>query len=123
VVHVAAHSFTPVLEGVNRTADVGFLYDPARPGEVAFATRWRDALARRRPDLNLRRNYPYLGYGDGLTRRLRREHPADCYVGLELEVNQRFPLQSGSPWRALRAALLDSLREALRGFRLSASAR
>jgi len=41
VIHVAVHSFTPTLRGVRRNADVGLLYDPARPGELALARRWR----------------------------------------------------------------------------------
>ena len=50
VVHVASHSFTPELNGHVRTADIGMLYDPGRPGEVAFATAWIDALRARRSD-------------------------------------------------------------------------
>ena len=34
VIHVSSHSFTSELNGKVRTADVGLLYDPARPGEV-----------------------------------------------------------------------------------------
>ena len=33
VLHVSIHSFTPVLRGEKRRADLGFLYDPSRPGE------------------------------------------------------------------------------------------
>ena len=49
VVHIASHSFTPELNGHVRTADVGMLYDPGRPGEVEFATAWLDALGRADP--------------------------------------------------------------------------
>ncbi|NUZ06694.1 N-formylglutamate amidohydrolase [Piscinibacter koreensis] len=111
--HIASHSFVPELDGEVRHADVGFLYDPARPGEVAFAAAWRAALRTRRRDLLLRRNYPYQGKGDGLTSTLRKRHPPDRYVGLELEVNQRFMLEGGRAWHDIRAALVDSLREAL----------
>jgi predicted N-formylglutamate amidohydrolase len=113
VVHIASHSFTPELKGHVRTADVGFLYDPRRPGEVDFSNRWFGALKARRGDLRLRRNYPYLGRSDGLTFRLRREHPPERYVGIELEVNQRFVERGGPPWPGIRASLIDSLREAL----------
>ncbi len=88
-IHVASHSFTPELNGQVRTADVGLLYDPARPGEVSFSAAWLAALARSDPGLRLRRNYPYLGTSDGLTMALRRRHPPERYVGIELEVNQR----------------------------------
>jgi predicted N-formylglutamate amidohydrolase len=60
VVHVSSHSFTPVLNGSVRSADVGLLYDPARPGETALCARWKDSLARRSL-LHVRRNYPYAG--------------------------------------------------------------
>jgi hypothetical protein len=98
---------------VVRTADVGFLYDPARPGEVALATRWLEALRALRPDLRLRRNYPYLGKSDGLTFRMRRRYPPETYVGIELEVNQQFVRAGGRPWAALRRAVVNSLRDAL----------
>jgi predicted N-formylglutamate amidohydrolase len=113
VLHIASHSFTPQLKGRVRTADVGFLYDPRRPGEVDFSSRWFTALQALRADLRLRRNYPYLGRSDGLTFRLRREHPPERYVGIELEVNQRFVEQGGPAWPGLRASLVASLREVL----------
>ncbi len=46
------------------------------------------------PELRLRRNYPYQGRGDGLTASLRKHHPDAAYVGIELEVNQRFVEQA-----------------------------
>lgn len=39
--------------------------------------------------------------------------PPQCYVGIELEVNQKFFQQCGTPWRALSADLIASLRQAL----------
>ena len=89
VVHVAAHSFTPVLNGEHRRADVGLLYDPARRPERAFCAAWLAALADALPDLTVRRNSPYRGNTDGLTTALRRRHAARDYVGIEVEVNQR----------------------------------
>jgi len=112
VIHVSSHSFTPVLGGKVRRADVGLLYDPGRRGEVALCARWKAALAVRDPALRVRRNYPYAGKGDGLTAYLRRRFPAKAYVGIELEVNQRIVLAKGRPWAALRGALVDSLRMA-----------
>ena len=114
VIHIASHSFTPVMAGVVRRADVAWLYDPKRAGESALAKRWMAELARRAPDLRLRRNYPYQGSGDGLATLLRRRFPGAAYVGIELEVNQRFVAQGGAPWHALRADLVASLQAALR---------
>ena len=113
VVHIASHSFTPELNGQVRTADVGMLYDPGRPGEVAFATAWIGALRRADPTLRLRRNYPYIGKSDGVAQVLRRVHPADRYVGLELEVNQRYVEVGGAEWPKLRRTLVETLAVAL----------
>ena len=40
------------------------------------------------PDLRVRRNYPYVGYADGLTTYLRTRFAAKLYAGLEIEINQ-----------------------------------
>jgi predicted N-formylglutamate amidohydrolase len=109
VVHVASHSFTPELEGVVRQADVAWLYDPRRAGECALAARWLAALKNARPDLTLRRNYPYEGKGDGLTALLRKRYSDASYVGIELEVNQRFVMAGGPAWSALRADIVQAL--------------
>ncbi len=113
VLHLGLHSFTPVLDGESRDVDVGFLYDPARGRERAVARAWAAALRRARPDLRVRMNRPYRGTSDGLTTSLRALLPAARYAGIELEVNQAFPLGDAGRWRGLRAALLDALRAAI----------
>lgn len=113
VVHVASHSFTPELNGVVRRADVAWLYDPRRAGETALAAQWQSALRQRRPELKLRRNYPYEGKGDGLTSLLRKRHAPEQYVGIELEVNQRFVMEGGQAWTALRADIIEALADVL----------
>lgn len=85
VQHLSIHSFTPVLAGRIRTADLGLLYDPANAGEREFCARWQGLLAKR--GWRVRRNYPYLGKTDGHTTALRRRFPAG-YAGVELEINQ-----------------------------------
>ncbi len=113
VIHIASHSFTPELDGHVRTADVGLLYDPGRSGEVALASDWLQALKTADASLRLRRNYPYLGTGDGVTMSLRKKHSPECYVGVELEVNQRYVEEGGPAWPRIRQALVDSLAVAL----------
>jgi predicted N-formylglutamate amidohydrolase len=113
IIHVASHSFTPELNGHVRTADVGLLYDPGRPGEVAFASAWLEALKSADPSLRLRRNYPYLGKSDGVTMSLRRKHPPERYVGIELEVNQRYVEAGGLAWPKIRRMLVETLGVAL----------
>ncbi len=112
VVHISSHSFTPVLNGRVRSADVGLLYDPARPAEAVLCARWKASLAALAPRLRVRRNYPYAGKGDGLTAHLRRAFAPDAYLGVELEVNQRIVLAGGRRWMTLRRTLIDSLRAA-----------
>ena len=112
VVHLSLHTFVPVLNGVARTADVGLLYDPARPIEKELCRLWQQTIESRRPDLCVRLNYPYFGKSDGFTTYLRRRFAADCYAGIELEVNQRW-LEEPASWRRLGRDLVESLRGAL----------
>jgi len=109
VIHISSHSFTPELNGKVRNADVGLLYDPARPGETELCARWRATLAGLAPSLRVRRNYPYAGKGDGLTAWLRRRFAPAAYIGIELEVNQQIVHSAGEQWTALRSLLVDSL--------------
>lgn len=111
VIHVASHSFTPELDGKARSADVGLLYDPRRRGEVEMCARWRDSLVALAPELRVRRNYPYAGKGDGLTSHLRTLFTESQYVGVELEVNQRFVAEGGRRWTGVRRALVDSFQQ------------
>jgi predicted N-formylglutamate amidohydrolase len=113
MVHLSCHSFTPELDGKTRTADIGLLYDPARPGEVALAARWKAAIEARAPDLTVRRNYPYAGRNDGLTTSLRKRFAPDVYIGIELELNQKHVLRGGRQWAALKETVIASLRAAL----------
>lgn len=88
VLHVSVHSFTPVLNGATRNADIGLLYNPARPAERALAGQWKRALTSRLA-LRIRCNYPYRGTADGFTTWLRKRFPDPAYAGIELELNQR----------------------------------
>ena len=107
VVHVAMHSFTPVLDGLTRNADVGLLYDPARRAERHACDRWADLLRLQLPELRVRRNYPYRGTADGLCTWLRGRFPPAAYLGIELEVNQA---RLVNPWRTrLPDVLADTL--------------
>jgi hypothetical protein len=71
------------------------------------------AIAVRDPGLRVRRNYPYAGKGDGLTRILRRRFPPTRYAGIELELNQAFALGDGKPWRTLRTTVVATLQQAI----------
>lgn len=114
VIHVASHSFTPVLDGAVRAADIGLLYDPARSGEVELCRRWQAQLRTLAPELKVRRNYPYAGKSDGLTAYLRRRFPAEVYIGIELEINQKHVFKGGRRWREVRGWAVEALRRTLR---------
>ncbi len=109
VIHVSSHSFTPELNGKRRDADIGLLYDPARPGEADLCQRWKASLRELYPALAVRRNYPYAGKGDGLTSWFRRRLSPDTYVGIELEVNQRYVFRAGRQWSIMREVIFASL--------------
>jgi predicted N-formylglutamate amidohydrolase len=109
VLHISSHSFTPELDGDVRTADIGLLYDPRRPGERRFCALWKSALAVVMPRIRVRRNYPYAGKNDGFTAALRRRYGPSAYVGVELEINQLHIIGAGARWPALRTAVIASL--------------
>lgn len=112
VVHVSCHSFTPELAGRVRTADLGLLYDPARPAETGLCRRWQLALKVYAGALKTRLNYPYLGTADGFTVYLRRRFPAEAYLGIELEINQKHVRGSGEHWRGVRSAVIEAFHDA-----------
>ena len=114
VVHLSSHSFTPSLDGIVRRADVGLHYDPDRTAERALCQRWQRALASRRPQWIVRRNYPYLGRSDGFTSYLRKRFDGRAYVGIEIEVNQKHVRNGSVPARD-RSAIVDALCDALDG--------
>ena len=113
VVHIACHSFTPVLDGHLRAMDVGLLYDPRREAERRFCHQWKTTLTDLAPDLRVRRNAPYKGVSDGLATHLRTLYPGN-YLGIELELNQRDFIENRARWRALCAAAIESLAATLR---------
>jgi predicted N-formylglutamate amidohydrolase len=113
VLHLSAHSFTPVWQGSERRADVGLLYDPGRAAEAGFCRLWQQAIGRFDPSLRVRRNYPYRGVADSLVTTLRRRFLADRYLGVEIEINQSYPTGERKPWARLQSTLLAALRSLL----------
>ena len=86
-VHLSVHSFTPVVDGKRRDADVGLLYDPARPNERSFARRWAEALGA--SGLRVRLELPVSRHGGRFYEgSCAGMFPAARYTGLELELSQ-----------------------------------
>lgn len=106
VIHISCHSFTPELHGKTRNADVGLLYDPRHGKEQDLAQHWQQAL-KASSDLRVRRNYPYTGHEDGMTRILRRRFGTRV-LGFELELNQAL-LEQGEFASSLCQILLETL--------------
>ncbi len=99
VIHLSVHSFATfdpnaVTKDVRkrvhnaRRTDLGLLYDPARIYELSLCLDWYDELYHALPMLRVRRNYPRRGTADSLIRALRLKYPADCYIGVELQLNR-----------------------------------
>lgn len=109
ILHVSVHTFTPVLGGVKRRADVGLLYDPSRKEEKALSARWQKALAAANHRLVVRCNYPYLGKTDGLTTYFRKKFPHEQYLGIELEVNQKHPCGDKVKWQTIQTEIWKAM--------------
>lgn len=109
VVHLSVHSFTPILKGKKREAEVGILYDPSKKNEKLFAKAWqsllRDSLGAK---YRIRMNYPYRGISDGFTTSLRKLFTSDRYIGIELEVNQAL-YSTPERWKRVGVALRKTL--------------
>lgn len=116
-IHIGVHTFTPIWKNQERKVDVGFLFDPRRKKEQDFCWLWRHELQQCSTDLRLKMNEPYRGTMDGFTTYLRRQYSAQNYLGMEIEVNQRFAKQSPKEkWHQLQSDLAGSLQETLQNF-------
>jgi predicted N-formylglutamate amidohydrolase len=112
VIHLAVHSFTPVINGRMRQVDLALLYDPARLEERTLAATWVNVLRQRFPELRVGRNQPYRGASDGLTTWLRRRHGDRRYLGIEIEVSQGLLDAAGRLPRELSEGLAEGAIEA-----------
>ncbi len=90
VFHVSVHSFTPVIHGEFRNADIGLLYNPEFGKEKELAIRWRKMINAAMPQLRVRMNYPYTGKNGGHVFALRQQFGHEYYAGIELEINQKY---------------------------------
>lgn len=111
VFHVSIHSFTPNLYGIERHCDVGLLYDSCLTEEKKTAKLFKETLKSVNPTLNVRFNYPYLGKADGFTTHLRKKFK-DNYIGIELEINQKFA-KNNQMNEDLKQTLLFALKTAI----------
>ncbi|HNP08610.1 MAG TPA: N-formylglutamate amidohydrolase [Cyclobacteriaceae bacterium] len=90
VLHLSIHSFTPVYHGKKRKVELGLLYDPERPSEHHFCQNLQNELTSIVDDIKVRHNEPYLGIDDGFTSYLRSIYGDNQYLGIEIEISQKF---------------------------------
>lgn len=105
ILHLGIHTFTPELNRTARKTDIGLLFDPRHSGEKSFCDNWK-LLMKENYDLKIRYNYPYRGVMDGFTTYLRKQFPSRHYTGIEIEVNQKFPLSVNTGrWEKIQEVL------------------
>lgn len=117
LLHLALHSFTPVLNSQIREAELGFLYDPSRKNEKEISRIWKKQMSLVLPGWRLRFNYPYRGKPDGLTAHFRKIYPDNRYLGIELELNQKFVNNQGSIPDDICNKIVESFRSTIREFK------
>ncbi len=90
VLHLSIHTFTPIWNERERQVDIGLLFDPERTKESLFCTTLKRAIDSQRNGFLCRLNEPYLGTDDGFTTYLRTRFDDADYLGIEIEINQKF---------------------------------
>ena len=90
ILHLSIHTFTPFWNGIERGVDLGLLFDPDRTSETKFSEVYRSRLRESLPAMNIEFNEPYKGIDDGFTTYLRTQFDNDRYLGIEIEINQKY---------------------------------
>jgi predicted N-formylglutamate amidohydrolase len=111
VLHISVHTFTPVWEGQEREVDIGLLFDPESKKDTDICTSWKIILEELLPECSVRFNEPYSGTSDGFTTYMRHQYPRPDYVGIEIEVNQKFYFQD--KWSFIAQQLTKTISEYL----------
>jgi predicted N-formylglutamate amidohydrolase len=113
ILHISLHTFTPEFHKKRRSTDIGILFDPHRNEERLFADLWRTNILHKNCDLAVHFNRPYRGNTPCLTSSARTLFPHG-YIGVELEVNQRFVQQMPAIGQQICSAAIQSLKESER---------
>tara|TARA_A100001391_G_scaffold3676_2_gene2920 strand:+ start:1294 stop:2049 length:756 start_codon:yes stop_codon:yes gene_type:complete len=95
VVHLSVRTFNAkTRDGRWRRGDIGLLYDPSREDEVDWCMDLVEELYHTAPDLKVRRNHPWRGTNDSLTKALRGQFLPDVYLGIEVVLNRSWVARS-----------------------------
>jgi predicted N-formylglutamate amidohydrolase len=111
VLHLSIHTFTPVLNGQVRKVDIGLLFDPGRKKETEFCQLMLPELEQNLSSFAIKFNEPYKGTDDGFTTYLRQKFRDEEYVGIEIEINQKYI--KTEKWELIAIGLKDALLEVL----------
>lgn len=111
VLHLSIHTFTPVFDEKERTVDMGLLFDPDRKSETDFCAKLMDGLEQMLSDIRIKFNEPYKGTDDGFTTYLRTKFADRDYLGIEIEINQKF--RGTEKWELISVGLKEALFELL----------
>lgn len=109
VLHLSIHSFTPVLNTIQRNCGIGLLFDSRIDKEKQVASLLKDSISSKTDNFKVRFNYPYLGKMDGFTTYLRKQFPMN-YIGIEIEINQKYAEENKNKM-FLKDILFDALSE------------
>jgi predicted N-formylglutamate amidohydrolase len=109
VVHIACHSFTPVLDGKVRGTDIGLLFDPSRKREKAWCRQLQAAIQNQLPDLKVHMNQPYRGTSNGLGQQHRKVFNDRKLITLEIEVNTE--LVDRPHWADIEDRLVSAVKQ------------
>lgn len=90
VLHLSMHTFTPIWEGEERKIDVGLLLDENRSSECDLCNPWTEKLSGILEEFDIVKNEPYKGSDDGFTTYLRTKFTPQQYMGIEIEINQKW---------------------------------
>lgn len=109
--HLGIHSFTPCHNGIERNCDVGILFNPQRSNEKDLAHRLQRELQQRLPEFRVRRNYPYAGTSEGLSKFFGKKFPDPHYLGIEIEINNKHIRKPTKASKALQLALTEAIKK------------
>jgi len=100
VLHFSSHSFDPTLDPLQRTYEIGVLYDPAHAFEAELAERLLFGL--RGAGLDVRANQPYHGTGPAICTSFRQQLGAR-YAGIQFETSHAVTYRPGGCARVAEA--------------------
>lgn len=110
VFHLVVHSFSPkVYQRRLPSPDVGLIFYPRDKKGRELCCRWQKILNKLDPNLVVRLNDPFCGNIDCFTDHLRYYFKKN-YIGVEIEINQSFPIYRKKEWQKMQAVIVESLK-------------